>query len=158
MPAERFDFPNAKGEKLAAILDLPDGTPRATALFARSPAEKRGGGRTRCAHGVRNCGALRLHRHRIERRRVRQYHLLVNIADLVAADLRSTRQAPALSRPQPWRRGRSAAAGDSGEAVVTIAAPSGDHIIHLFRTSSMPSVSGRGRGCPRRRTFRIRSS
>ena len=34
MPAERFDFPNAKGEKLAAVLDLPDGTPRAYALFA----------------------------------------------------------------------------------------------------------------------------
>ena len=34
MPAERFDFPNAKGEKLAAVLDLPAGTPRAYALFA----------------------------------------------------------------------------------------------------------------------------
>ena len=29
MPAERFDFPNARGEKLAAVLDLPEGTPRA---------------------------------------------------------------------------------------------------------------------------------
>ena len=34
MPAERFDFPNAKGEKLAAVLDLPEGAPRAYALFA----------------------------------------------------------------------------------------------------------------------------
>src|ERR1700722_13501587 len=34
MPAERFDFPNAKGEQLAALLDRPDGPIRAVALFA----------------------------------------------------------------------------------------------------------------------------
>src|SRR5436190_18732074 len=34
MPAERFDFPNANGQKLAALLDSPIGTPRAYALFA----------------------------------------------------------------------------------------------------------------------------
>ncbi|HEX4407344.1 MAG TPA: bifunctional alpha/beta hydrolase/OsmC family protein [Xanthobacteraceae bacterium] len=34
MPAERFDFPNASGEKLAALLDRPDGPVRAVALFA----------------------------------------------------------------------------------------------------------------------------
>src|SRR5271170_2492344 len=34
MPAERFDFPNAQGEKLAALLDKPDGPTRAVALFA----------------------------------------------------------------------------------------------------------------------------
>src|SRR6266404_4192827 len=34
MPAERFDFPNADGQKLAALLDTPIGTPRAYALFA----------------------------------------------------------------------------------------------------------------------------
>jgi uncharacterized OsmC-like protein/alpha-beta hydrolase superfamily lysophospholipase len=34
MPAERFDFPNASGERLAALLDRPAGTPRAFALFA----------------------------------------------------------------------------------------------------------------------------
>src|SRR6266508_4013329 len=34
MPAERFDFPNAQGQKLAALLDRPDGEPRAYALFA----------------------------------------------------------------------------------------------------------------------------
>ena len=34
MPAERFDFPNAGGEKLAALLDLPAGKPVAFALFA----------------------------------------------------------------------------------------------------------------------------
>jgi len=33
-PAERFDFPNANGQKLAALLDTPIGTPRAYALFA----------------------------------------------------------------------------------------------------------------------------
>ena len=34
MPAERFDFPNAQGQKLAALLDRPAGEPRAYALFA----------------------------------------------------------------------------------------------------------------------------
>src|SRR4051812_27418829 len=34
MPAERFDFPNAAGQKLAALLDRPAGEPRAYALFA----------------------------------------------------------------------------------------------------------------------------
>ena len=34
MPAEKFDFPNAQGQKLAALLDRPDGATRAVALFA----------------------------------------------------------------------------------------------------------------------------
>jgi uncharacterized OsmC-like protein/alpha-beta hydrolase superfamily lysophospholipase len=34
MRSERFDFPNTVGERLAAYLDLPDGEPRAYALFA----------------------------------------------------------------------------------------------------------------------------
>ncbi len=34
MPAERFDFPNAQGQNLAALLDRPVGEPRAYALFA----------------------------------------------------------------------------------------------------------------------------
>ena len=34
MTAERFDFANAQGEKLAALLDRPDGPIRAVALFA----------------------------------------------------------------------------------------------------------------------------
>jgi len=34
MPSERFDFPNARGEKLSAVLDRPAGQPLAYALFA----------------------------------------------------------------------------------------------------------------------------
>ena len=34
MPAERFDFPNAQGQTLAASLDRPEGPVRAVALFA----------------------------------------------------------------------------------------------------------------------------
>ena len=34
MPAEKFDFQNAQGQKLAALLDRPDGPARAVALFA----------------------------------------------------------------------------------------------------------------------------
>ena len=34
MPAQRFDFPNAEGHQLAALLDRPTGEPRAYAVFA----------------------------------------------------------------------------------------------------------------------------
>ena len=34
MRTERFDFPNARGERLAALLSLPDGEPASFALFA----------------------------------------------------------------------------------------------------------------------------
>ena len=34
MPSERFEFPNARGEKLAALLDRPAAEPVAYALFA----------------------------------------------------------------------------------------------------------------------------
>lgn len=34
MRFERFDFPNGRGETLAGVLDLPEGTPRAFALYA----------------------------------------------------------------------------------------------------------------------------
>jgi len=34
MPAERFDFPNAHGQRLSALLDRPAQEPRAYALFA----------------------------------------------------------------------------------------------------------------------------
>ena len=34
MASERFDFPNAAGEKLSAVLDRPAGQPVAFALFA----------------------------------------------------------------------------------------------------------------------------
>src|ERR1700747_2011305 len=34
MPAEKFNFRNARGEQLAALLDRPDGPVRAVALFA----------------------------------------------------------------------------------------------------------------------------
>jgi fermentation-respiration switch protein FrsA (DUF1100 family) len=34
MPAQRFDFPNAQGHRLAALLDRPEGPTRAVALFA----------------------------------------------------------------------------------------------------------------------------
>src|SRR5437016_12920515 len=34
MPAERFDFPNAHGQSLSALLDRPAQEPRAYALFA----------------------------------------------------------------------------------------------------------------------------
>jgi hypothetical protein len=40
MPAERFDFANAQGEKLAALLDRPDGPIRSLCSRIALPAAK----------------------------------------------------------------------------------------------------------------------
>ena len=121
MPAERFDFPNAKGEKLAAVLDLPEGTPRAYALFAHCfTCGKNVVAAKRIADeldGARHRGAaLRFHRHRLERGRVRQHHVLVQ-----CRRSRRRRRSPAQDaagagapdRPQPRRR-RGAGGGGGG--------------------------------------------
>src|SRR6202040_1516595 len=57
MPAERFDFANAQGEKLAALLDRPDGPIRAVALFAHcfTCGKSNKGGRL-IAHGLSSPG------------------------------------------------------------------------------------------------------
>ena len=82
MPAERFDFPNAAGQKLAALLDRPPGEPRAYALFAHCfTCGKDVHAAKRIAEGLTALGiaraAFRLHRARLERGRIRQHHVFV---------------------------------------------------------------------------------
>jgi uncharacterized OsmC-like protein/alpha-beta hydrolase superfamily lysophospholipase len=57
MPAEKFDFPNAQGQTLAALLDRPDGPVRAVALFAHCfTCGKDNKAARRIAEGLKLCG------------------------------------------------------------------------------------------------------
>jgi uncharacterized OsmC-like protein/fermentation-respiration switch protein FrsA (DUF1100 family) len=144
MPTERFDFPNAKGERLAALLDRPDGEPAAYAFFAH------------CF----TCGKDILAAKRIAERLTMVGIAVLrfdftglgasegefanttfssNVADLVAAadELRRTRRAPAIliGHSLGGAAVLAAAAGvPEARAVVTIAAPSDpSHVTHLFK-------------------------
>src|SRR6185437_1249201 len=144
MRTERFEFQNAKGEKLAARLDLPLGAPDAYALFAH------------CF----TCGKNNLAANRISERLAEtgiavlcfdfaglgategefaNTNFSSNIADLIAAanHLRMTHAAPSiLIGHSLGGAAMLAAAGDIPEAraVVTIAAPSDPgHVTGLFK-------------------------
>jgi hypothetical protein len=52
MPAERFDFTNAQGKKLAALLDRPDGPTHSVALFAHCFTCGQQGGAPDCAQNM----------------------------------------------------------------------------------------------------------
>lgn len=144
MPAERFDFPNARGDKLAAVLDLPEGTPRAYALFAHCftcgknvvAAKRIADALT--AHGI---AVLRFDFTGIgsSEGEFANTTFSSNVADLVAAadHLRRTRQAPALLIGHSLGGAAVLAAAEAvaeARAVVTIAAPSDPgHVVHLFK-------------------------
>jgi uncharacterized OsmC-like protein/fermentation-respiration switch protein FrsA (DUF1100 family) len=144
MPSERFDFPNANGEKLAAVLDLPEGTPRAYALFAHCfTCGKNVLAASRIAHGLTALGiaVLRFDFTGIgsSEGEFANTTFSSNVADLIAAadHLRRTRQAPALLIGHSFGGAAVLAAAEAvaeARAVVTIAAPSdAAHVTHLFK-------------------------
>jgi uncharacterized OsmC-like protein/alpha-beta hydrolase superfamily lysophospholipase len=144
MPAERFDFPNAKGEKLAAVLDLPDGTPRAYALFAHCfTCGKNVVAAKRIADALTALGiaVLRFDFTGIgsSEGEFSNTTFSSNVGDLVAAadHLRKMRQAPALLIGHSLGGAAVLAAAASvaeARAVVTIAAPFDPaHVTHLFK-------------------------
>ncbi|CCD87717.1 conserved hypothetical protein; putative hydrolase [Bradyrhizobium sp. ORS 285] len=146
MPTERFQFDGASGDKLSAALDMPDGTPRAYALFAHCFSCGKD------THAARRI-AMALTAHGIAVLRFDFTGLgssegdfanatfSSNVADLVrAADhLRETRQAPAILIGHSLGGAAVlAAAGDipDAKAVVTIAAPSDPaHVTDMFKDS-----------------------
>jgi uncharacterized OsmC-like protein/pimeloyl-ACP methyl ester carboxylesterase len=144
MRSERFDFPNARGEKLAAVLDLPLGEARAYALFAH------------CF----TCGKDILAARRIAERlalngiavlrfdftglggsegEFANTHFSSNVDDLVAAadHLRRTRKAPAVLIGHSLGGAAVLAAAHriaETRCVVTIAAPADPaHVTGLFK-------------------------
>ncbi|MGJ5152073.1 bifunctional alpha/beta hydrolase/OsmC family protein [Bradyrhizobium sp. HKCCYLR1023] len=146
MPTERFQFEGAGDDKLSAALDLPDGAPRAYALFAHCFSCGKD------THAARRI-AMALTAHGIAVLRFDFTGLgssegdfanttfSSNVADLVRAanHLRETRQAPAILIGHSLGGAAVlAAAGDipDAKAVVTIAAPfDPGHVTALFKDS-----------------------
>src|ERR1700726_3988619 len=154
MPAERFDFPNAAGERLAALLDRPAGNPRAFALFAHCfTCGKDIRAARRIAEGLtaRGIAVLRFDFTGLGMSEGEFAHtdFSSNVADLVAAadHLRKTRRAPALLIGHSLGGAAVlAAAGRVPEAraVATIAAPSDPgHVTGLFK-DKVEEIRARG--------------
>src|ERR1700719_2765273 len=144
MPAERFDFPNAAGERLAALLDPPAGHPRALALFAHcSTCGKDIRAAKRIAEGLtaRGIAVLRFDFTGLgaSEGEFANTNFSSNVADLVAAanHLRRTQQAPAILIGHSLGGAAVlAAAGEVPEAraVGTIAAPADpSHVTGLLK-------------------------
>jgi len=143
MPAGRFDFPNAQGQKLAALLDRPDEPFRAVALFAHCFTC---GKSNRAARHIAE--GLKLHGIAVLRfdftglgaseGEFANTNFSSNVEDLVAAadHLRRTLSAPALLIGHSLGGAAVLAAADripEARAVVTIAAPSDSaHVLGLF--------------------------
>jgi putative redox protein len=144
MPAERFDFPNAQGQKLAALLDRPAGEARAYALFAHCfTCGKDIHAAKRVAEGLTALGIAVL---RFDFTGLGSSDgefanttFSSNVADLVAAanELRRRARAPAILIGHSLGGAAVlAAAGeiDEARAVATIAAPCDPtHVTGLFK-------------------------
>ena len=144
MRAERFDFPNARGETLAALLERPEGDPVAYALFAHcftcgkdNLAAKRIA-ETLAARGI---AVLRFDFTGLgaSEGEFANTNFSSNIEDLVAAadHLRRTAQAPALLIGHSLGGAAVLAAASripEALAVATIAAPSDpSHVTGMFK-------------------------
>jgi uncharacterized OsmC-like protein/alpha-beta hydrolase superfamily lysophospholipase len=143
MPAERFDFPNAQGQQLAALLDRPDGEPRAVALFAHCfTCGKHNRAARRIADGLKMHGVAVL---RFDftglgasEGEFANTTFSSNVDDLVAAadHLRRTLHAPAILIGHSLGGAAVLAAAHriaEARAVVTISAPSDPaHVTGLF--------------------------
>ena len=144
MRTERLEFPNAKGEKLAALLDLPLGQPLAFALFAHcftcgkdNLAAKRISERlAMCGIGVLRFDFTGLGTSEGD---FADTHFSSNVDDLIAAadHLRATRGAPSILIGHSLGGAAALAAAHriaDARAVVTIAAPCDPaHVTGLFK-------------------------
>src|SRR5882757_9012612 len=143
MASERFDFPNAAGEKLSAVLDRPAGEPLAFALFAHCftcGKDVLAAKRIATALAAKGIAVLRFDFTGLgaSEGEFANSTFSSNVADLVRAanHLRETRGAPAILIGHSLGGAAIlAAAGQipDAKAVATIAAPSDPvHVTHLF--------------------------
>jgi putative redox protein len=151
MPAERFDFRNAQGQTLAALLDRPDGPVRAVALFAHCFTC---GKSNRAAHHIAE--GLKLHGIAVLRfdftglgaseGEFANTTFSSNVDDLVAAadHLRQMLTAPAILVGHSLGGAAVLAAAHripEARAVVTIAAPFDPaHVVGLFGEKTVEIV------------------
>ena len=144
MPAERFDFPNARGEKLSALLDRPAGKPLAFALFAHCfTCGKDILAAKRIAEGLtgRGIAVLRFDFTGLgaSSGEFANTTFSSNVADLVAAanHLREMHRAPAILIGHSLGGAAVLAAASQipeARAVATIGAPvDPGHVKHLFK-------------------------
>jgi uncharacterized OsmC-like protein/pimeloyl-ACP methyl ester carboxylesterase len=144
VPAERFDFVNAQGQRLAALLDTPAGEPKAYALFAHCftcGKDVHAARRIAQALTAVGIGVLRFDFTGLgsSEGEFANTTFSSNVADLLAAAgaLRERKRAPAILIGHSLGGAAVlAAAADAPEAraVVTIAAPSDPaHVTGLFR-------------------------
>jgi uncharacterized OsmC-like protein/alpha-beta hydrolase superfamily lysophospholipase len=154
MPAERFDFPNAGGERLAALLDMPAGEPRAFALFAHCfTCGKDIRAAKRIAEGLtaRGIAVLRFDFTGLggSEGEFANTNFSSNVADLVNAanHLRRTHQAPAILIGHSLGGAAVLAAAaevPEARAVVTIAAPADpSHVTGLLK-EQVDEIRARG--------------
>ena len=143
MPAERFDFHNDRGELLSALLDRPEGSPRAYALFAHCftcgkdihAAKRISAGLTALGIAVLRFDFTGLGSSEGE---FANTTFSSNVSDLVAAARHMSEQGHGPSLLIGHSLGGAAilaAAHDiaTAKAVVTIAAPADPaHVTHLF--------------------------
>jgi uncharacterized OsmC-like protein/alpha/beta superfamily hydrolase len=171
VPTERFQFPGTGGQMLAAALDRPEGTPRATALFAHCfTCSKDNLAAKRIADGLvrRGFAVLRFDFTGLgnSEGEFANTHFSSNVADLIrAADhLRADHHAPTLLIGHSLGGAAVLAAAEripEAKAIVTIAAPSDPaHVVGLFkdyvetiRTECEAEVSLAGRAFKIRRSF-----
>ena len=143
MPAEKFDFRNAEGLELAALLDRPDGPNRAVALFAHCfTCGKNNGAARRIAEGLKRqaIAVLRFDFTGLgaSEGEFANTTFSSNVDDLVAAadHLRQTLAAPAILIGHSLGGAAVLAAAHriaEARAVVTINAPSDPaHVTGLF--------------------------
>lgn len=144
MPAERFDFFNAEGGRLAGLLDRPAAAPQAYALFAHCfTCSKDSHAAKRIAEGLTALGIAVL---RFDftglgssEGEFANTTFSSNVADLVAAadELRRARRAPAILIGHSLGGAAVLAAAakvPEARAVVTIAAPSDPaHVVGLIQ-------------------------
>ncbi|HVX91811.1 MAG TPA: alpha/beta fold hydrolase [Xanthobacteraceae bacterium] len=154
MPAERLEFPNAEGERLAALLDMPTGAPRAYALFAHCfTCGKDVHAARRIAEALTALGIAVL---RFDftglgssEGEFANTDFSSSVADLVAAaaHLRQTRMAPAILIGHSLGGAAVLAAAvdvPEARAVVTLAAPADPaHVTGLFR-DHLAEIEARG--------------
>ena len=144
MRAERFDFPNAAGHTLAALLERPAGEPSAYALFAHCftcGKDNLAAKRIAQALAERGIAVLRFDFTGLgaSEGEFANTHFSSNVADLVAAadHLRRTLRAPALLVGHSLGGAAVLAAAariPEAQGVATIAAPSDPgHVTGLFR-------------------------
>jgi uncharacterized OsmC-like protein/fermentation-respiration switch protein FrsA (DUF1100 family) len=144
MPIERIEFPNARGERLAGLLERPLGAPMGYALFAHCftcGKDNRAASRIAAGLTARGIAVLRFDFTGLgaSAGEFANTSFSSNIADLVAAadHLRRTHVAPAILIGHSLGGAAILAAAaemPEARAVVTINAPSDPaHVIGLFR-------------------------